>query len=346
MLCLLKPRLSVLMPVYNGDKYIGEAIESILAQSFLDYELIIIDDASMDDTAKCVMQFNDKRIRYVRNDENIGVAGSLNRGMGMANGEYIARMDADDICRPSRLRQQVDFMDAHPDVAVCGTWARIRGAYANPVLRKPYVGAAATVFRFLDNPLIHPTVMMRASVLKDHHLRYDSTFSRSEDYDLWCRLARFGGIANIPEVLLDYSVHPGSVTSTTSEEMEKQTRMIVRRELHGVGWDLSDEELDFYRRVGHGSAMDSQADLARAEQLIVKFSTFDWRVIGVGMGDAHHAASFAWFGCCAASAKLGIAAWSKWRHSRLAPYYAPPKEDVIRMIAGVIISTIWKKKYL
>ena len=120
----MSPKVTVLMPVYNAEKYLIEAIRSILTQSFMDYELLIINDGSTDDSLKIIKSFSDKRIRLVQNERNIGQANSLNKGIKLARGEYIVRMDADDISLSERIKKQVKFMDANPEIGISGTWIK------------------------------------------------------------------------------------------------------------------------------------------------------------------------------------------------------------------------------
>ena len=117
----VQPKISVVMPAYNAENYIREAIDSILAQTFRDFEFLIIDDGSTDHTVEIIRSYSDSRIRLYQNERNMGVAATLNRGLDLARGEYIARMDADDISLPERFAKQAAYMDAHPDVAVCGS---------------------------------------------------------------------------------------------------------------------------------------------------------------------------------------------------------------------------------
>lgn len=124
------PEISVVLSVYNDAKYVGVAIESVLAQTFTDFELIIIDDASTDESLSIARDFADERIRIVENEENLGLTKSLNKGISLAQGKYIARMDSDDICLPTRFEKQVAYLDAHPDVGVCGGWVELIGEQA------------------------------------------------------------------------------------------------------------------------------------------------------------------------------------------------------------------------
>ncbi len=223
------PLVSVILPAYNAGRHIGAAIASILAQSFGDFELLVIDDGSADGTVGAVEKFDDPRIRVLRNDGNRGIVFSLNRGIEEARGRYIARMDADDIARPERLARQVAFMDAHPEVGLCGSWARKFVPYGPRWTQKAPASSdelkAALLFA---TPFVHPTVMMRRSVLDEHRLRYDPAFPAVEDYRLWCEMALVTGVAIIPDVLLDYRVSFSSVTGAVFLDPERLAR---RREI-------------------------------------------------------------------------------------------------------------------
>ncbi len=221
--------VSVILPAYNAARHIGGAIGSILAQSFGDFELIVIDDGSRDDTVAVIRKFDDPRIRLLRNDTNKSLVFTLNRGIEESRGRYIARMDADDIARPERLTRQVAFMDAHPDVGLCGSWALKFIPYGPRWAQKaPASSAELKAALLFATPFVHPTVMMRRSVLDEHHLRYDPAFPAVEDYRLFCEMALVTGMAIIPAVLLDYRVSPSSVTGAVYLD---STRLKDRREL-------------------------------------------------------------------------------------------------------------------
>lgn len=206
------PRVSIVMAAYNGEPYVRDAIRSVLDQDFADFELVVVDDGSTDGTAATVIGFGDARIRYHRNERNLGQTPSLNVGLRLARGKYIARLDTDDEYLPGKLRRQVEFLDAHPDVALCGTWARCideHGA-ASGVFRAP-TREPDVAFRLVwSSPVCHVSVMMRRDPVIEVG-GYDESYRYAADYQLWSELvARGHRLVNIPEYLMRYRVFAGS----------------------------------------------------------------------------------------------------------------------------------------
>lgn len=208
-----KPKVSVLMPVYNAERYVGEAIESILAQTFEDFEFIIVDDASTDGTPAVLDTFDDHRIARLRNDRNLGIPSTRNRCVAQATGEYVAWMDGDDLSAPTRLARQVDYLDKHPEIAALGTWAQIIAATGEPVATLAPVSDPAEIRVHLDrgNVIVGASVTARrGAILSVGGYRP----LMGEDYDLWLRLADTGPcLASLPEFLYVYRVYPGSETN-------------------------------------------------------------------------------------------------------------------------------------
>ena len=211
---MASPELSVLLPVYNGASYLREAIESILGQTYTDFELIVIDDGSTDDSLSVVREFADGRIR-VFSQTNMGLAASLNRAIGLAKGRYVARQDQDDLSLPERFEKQVRFLDEHPTAGMVGTWARILtgNAETDRVHKHPSDNATLKFALMFDNPFVHSSMMIRKSVFDSVGL-YTTDPSRQppEDYELWSRIARAYDVANIPEVLQIYREVPKSMS--------------------------------------------------------------------------------------------------------------------------------------
>lgn len=206
----LIPKVTVLMSVYNGEKYLREAIDSILNQTFKYFEFLIIDDGSMDNSREIIHSYKDPRIRLIFNEKNIGLTKSLNIGLGLAKGEYIARMDADDISLKERLKMQIQTMDADSKIGICGTWAKIFGNEES-IIKYPITPQEIRVALFYYNPIIHSSVMIRKSYLIMNNLKYDESFKQSQDYELWVRCAKKFQIMNIPRVLLCHRKHSNQI---------------------------------------------------------------------------------------------------------------------------------------
>lgn len=206
------PRITVLMPVFNAEAFVGEAIESILRQTYPDFELLIIDDGSTDRSSEIIRSFQDSRIRYLRNEQNLRLIRTLNRGIGAARGEYLARMDADDISFPQRLERQLHCFEENPGLGVCGSYAiRINERGTHGALIQRPSGRRIAESAWLPTPLLHPTVMMRTELARKY--LYDETALHCEDYDLWIRMAKDGvQFENFPAPLLYYRLHGGGVS--------------------------------------------------------------------------------------------------------------------------------------
>jgi glycosyltransferase involved in cell wall biosynthesis len=210
----MSPLVSVVLPVYNCPNYVGEAIQSILDQTFSDFELIVIDDGSWDETPEVVRQYADLRIRFFT-QTNQGLATTLNRGIRLARGRYIARQDQDDVSLPERLGKQAAFLDAHPNCALVGTWAQIWREHTSTdrVHRHPSDNASLNFELLFNNPFVHSSVMIRKSALDRVGLYCtDQDRQPPEDYELWSRIARLYDVANIPEVLHIYREIEGSMS--------------------------------------------------------------------------------------------------------------------------------------
>ena len=212
------PKISVIMPAYNAEKYLREAIDSILAQTFADFELIVINDCSRDGTEQIILSYQDPRIVYLKNEKNLGVAGTLNQGLKVAQGQYIARMDADDRSVPTRFEKQVAYLDANPKTVLCGSKVTVfSDDGAQRVGHYPTEDAQIRAALLFACPIAHPSVMIRRDALQAWNLRYEEAFEKVEDYRLWSRLAECGQLHNLPEPLLYYRKHPGQVCATSPQ---------------------------------------------------------------------------------------------------------------------------------
>lgn len=199
------PKISVLMPVYNCELYIKEAVESILNQTYTNFEFIIIDDASTDKTVSIIKTYNDSRIQLIEKSLNTGLTNSLNKGLKLAKGRYIARMDGDDISLPERFEKQIAFLDNNPDISLCGSSYKVIGS--DIVKRLPEHNEDIKLGLLRGNCMVHSSVMIRKQILDEFSIVYDVSKEPAEDYDLWVRLLSFGKLHNLQEALLNYRVH-------------------------------------------------------------------------------------------------------------------------------------------
>lgn len=214
------PKISVIMPVYNGEGYIRETIESVLTQTYADFEFIIIDDGSTDKTLNIVREYTDGRIVLVEVNHG-GIVSALNAGLHASKGEYAVRIDADDVCDKTRFEKLVGYMDIHSEVVVCGSWAHkinekseITGELTYP----PANHADIKKYALLHNPFIHPSVIFRISVAKKVGMY--KKFKHTEDYEFWTRMLGEGEGYNIPEKLINYRVHSNQITRKHNLKMK------------------------------------------------------------------------------------------------------------------------------
>jgi hypothetical protein len=213
------PRVTVLMAVHDCVEFVDEAIGSILAQTFQDFEFLIVDDASIDGTRDRIAAYADRRIRTLRNDRRLGLTRSLNRGLSVSRGALIARQDGDDRSYPTRLATQVECFDRDPNLIVLGTQARRIDGRGAPVTRSPWsskmLSSCAIRWHLLfDNPLVHTSVMFRREPVWDRLGGYDEAFTTSQDFELWSRLAAAGlRMRNLPATLVDFRIHGGALSS-------------------------------------------------------------------------------------------------------------------------------------
>jgi len=242
-------RVTVLMPVYNGEQHLDEAIESILAQTFTDFEFLIVNDGSTDRSAEVIGAFRDPRIRLVHNETNLGLIATLNRGLELAAGEYVCRMDQDDISLTERIACQVAFMESHPDIAVCGTWIRKFGVGNTKVCRHhgdPKLLQCGLLFGPI---LAHPTVMFRRKLFIDNGLYYDMAYQQAEDYELWVRAAQRLKMGNIPEVLLNYRLHPTQISSVFNAQQLETAGRVRLSILNNLGLNPSTSDFETHQRL-------------------------------------------------------------------------------------------------
>ena len=244
------------MPVYNGAKYLNEAIDSILNQTFSNFEFFIIDDGSTDQSIIQIMSYDDQRIQLIDNKNNIGQSETLNKGLSLARGKYIARMDQDDISMPERLKMQFEFMESNLDVDVCGSWLQLMGKY-DGIVELETESERIKINLLTNQNLAHPAVMIRKDTLVKYNLNYNPTFTIANDYDLWVRMFDDCSFANLPEPLLKFRIHDNQYSKIRWKQNKSETNKILTNLLKKIGIQPDDSDLNIHKKVFTGYGIDS-----------------------------------------------------------------------------------------
>jgi glycosyltransferase involved in cell wall biosynthesis len=312
----MAPEITVLMPVHNGEAFVMEASESILSQTFRDLELLVVDDASTDQTVKIIESLNDPRVRIIKSRERLRFSGALNLGIEHATGAFLARMDGDDIALPNRLTLQHDYMLAHPEVGLCGGLATAFGKREGLYFRPPLSHGEIMSYILFDCPFVHPTVMFRRDFMERHRLRYDPAYCPADDYELWRRAARLFPVVNLNQVLLRYRVHPSSLTESEWSSMDGHAMRIEALELADLGITAGAEELNFHRNLGRGRCfpIKRRVELDRAEAWLEKLLTANAQLKRYPVSEFTRIVAGIWFSACYHAGSLGL--WMPKRYAR------------------------------
>ncbi len=278
-----RPQVSVVIPAHNRAELIGDAIDSVLAQSFEDFELIVVDDASTDDTAGVVKRYADPRVRLVSNANNLGIPGSRNHGIEVAHGAYIASLDSDDYAYPKRLEVQAAFLDANPDCGVVGSWTNWMDASGrllrHKVKRRPANPDDAAAMLIFNSCLAQPSVMARTDLLR--RFRYDEQFDMSEDYELWVRMAPHCRMRSLPRVLVCCRAHGNRSTKANARRIEERQRAIYRPQLDWLGMAYSEADLERHQFLPRSATKEGTTDLESlvwAEDWLLRLQAANARV--------------------------------------------------------------------
>lgn len=260
--------VTVLMSVYNEEKYIEESINSILAQTYKNFEFIIIDDASTDQTVDLIKKYSDVRIRLIRNAENQGLTRNLNQGLKLAEGKYILRMDADDIALENRLEEQVAFMEKNQQVVLAGAWMQCFGKKYNAM--KPLTdNEELKVALLFGTVIMHPTFIIRKSIIDENGIVYNEKLRYAQDYGFTEAISHYGELANIPQILLKYRIHDEQVTVYKRVEQRMCANVTRCKMLENLNIFFTDEEFEIWARFCMGeSAGFDVGDIEKVEKLM------------------------------------------------------------------------------
>lgn len=244
----MKPKVTVMMPVYNGEKYIAEAIKSLLVQTFEDFELLIMNDGSTDGTVRIIKSFDDQRIRLIENGKNLGTILTRNKGLKECRGEYIAMLDSDDLAKPTRLKKQVDFLDKHPDFGIIGSWVDLINSQSKPLgsnWKNNFAPEEIPIFLLFHTCFSMSAVMVRKSAVPVEG--FIEGYIPAEDYEIWIRITNKWKSYNLPEILTTYRIHANSLSKTQSELQNTVVNKIVKSQLLKLSINPSEKELILHR---------------------------------------------------------------------------------------------------
>jgi glycosyltransferase involved in cell wall biosynthesis len=249
------PLISVVVPVHNGAQWLGQTLDSLFAQTYPHFEIVLIDDASTDNLDKVLASFRDARLQVVHLKKNVGVSAARNLGIGMAKGSYIAFCDADDLCQPQRFERQLAFLEQHPETGLCGSAFTCFDTQDRETVKNPVSDEEIRKTLMWGNCFGLSTIMARGGILKV--TRFDETLNVAEDYDLWMRLADSGvRLANLTESLIRYRLHPQQASRHKGAKLDQVTRKI--RSLYCAGL-LGDAQLQKQLRSGTIELEDMEA---------------------------------------------------------------------------------------
>lgn len=313
-----EPKISVVMPVYNGEAYIQDALNSVLAQTLTDFELIVVNDGSTDDTLSIVQSYDDPRIRVLSHQVNRGIAFSRNEGVDAANGQYIAMLDSDDVAIPNRLEVQAAFLDEHWDVGIVGSWVEVVGEdgfSSGDIWRFETSSDRLPVALLFHNCFAQSSVMMRRDLLGKSP--YRQAYPPAEDYDLWTQLATVTRLANIPRPLVQYRYHSEGTSRKKAAITEESASKIIVTQLESLGLKPEFHEMRIHRHLGKGFGCDDAINFEMVEAWLDKLL-----VANEKSGRYDHDAFCEviherWFAFCHASSSLGLKALKKYRHSHM-----------------------------
>lgn len=247
------PAISVVMPVFNGERFLSEAIESILSQTYGNFEFIIINDGSTDRSREIILGYDDPRIVFIDPKAKVGYITALNLGLESARGEFVARQDADDVSLPTRFESQIPLMEERPEIAIVGSsYHMIAGDGSFIYTSRPPVTDVLIRWQMLfHDSFCHSSVLLRAHILRAQNLSYDPAWEAAEDYELWSRILCFGAGANIQEPLVTHRLHEKQFSEVRAGRQKSLATLIARANLQQLGFSLSTEEVEKLRRWFH-----------------------------------------------------------------------------------------------
>ncbi|MBC6697796.1 glycosyltransferase family 2 protein [Hymenobacter puniceus] len=320
------PLVSVIIPVYNAGEYLRPAIDSILQQTFQDFELIIVDDCSRDESLAVARSYEaDPRVTVLANAQNKGRSFSDNYGAEYARGKYIAKMDADDIALPHRLQTQVDFLEQNPAVGLTSSFMKCFGE-SKIVYEYPVSADAVRSFMLFNMPVANPTALFRRSLLQEYGLSYDDTIKDTfgEDYEFITRLAQVTDIVNQPEILLHYRTFPQTLKADVHARRNAKSNQIREQQLRAFGIPFTERELHVHNTISYIPFTLGDISLAEVHAWLWKMHTFNQARQYVASEAMLRCLAERWFLTCYLSSDKKVNSLREFRRQLLAQHYNVP----------------------
>ncbi len=331
------PRVSVIVPVHNVERYIGAAIDSLLEQTYTDFEVVVVDDGSQDRTVEIVQNYEDPRVRLVRHARNMGVAQARNTGLECSRGELIALLDGDDIALPDRLERQVSALDAAPEIGMVGCYSEgidEAGILIGVVWKRPVSSDGTEIGLLFRNTLGGSPVMFRRSAIPENGYRQ---FPVAEDYDFNARLAKRWKVTNVPRALIRYRVRRDGLTQTNKDLMETHVRQVMREQLEDLGIQPTARELDLNRHIGALILPNTHELLDEIEAWLLKIQKANDAIRRYDSNALARVLAHEWFEVCKFASELGWVAWRRHARSALRGAWEPPWRQKIRFAAKCLV---------
>jgi glycosyltransferase involved in cell wall biosynthesis len=314
------PKVTVLMPIYNGEKYLRDAIESILSQTFKDFEFLIINDGSTDSSVKIIESYDDPRIRLVNNESNLKLVLTLNKGLLLSRGEYIARMDCDDISYPKRLELQVKFMDSQTKVGISGTWVETIGDQTGIIFRYPTDSKKIQSRLLFDSPLAHPSVIFRKTFVERFKLKYEVEDLYAEDWSMWQKCSFIFPISNIPIVLLKYRITEQSMSRSNADKQLNVIKKIHGKNIQALCGEAIDTDIEIHTKLGMWQFTSDRSFIENSERWLIKLKHSNKLRKTYPESEFIYILAERWFFVCNSATGLGLVTWSMYWNSSLRKY--------------------------
>lgn len=293
------PRVSIVMPVYNSEVFVSDAVKSILDQTYRDFELIIVDDASTDASLEIISGFDDDRIRIFENDKNRGIVYSRNRGLAQIRGEFYAPFDSDDVARKDKFEKQVEYLDHHPDVALVGSWARLishKGRLYKKHWKldaKPELIPSILLFR---NYFVHSSIVVRKNTFR--HLQYQPGMDVVEDYKFCADISFNHQVANYPAYLIDYRIHQHSAMRINNQRLFEQDIKIYRYLFDFLDMTLSDTDLNCIFAMKESTRINDMMHLQHIHDFLIRILTQNKQLAFLDHRQLQKAVANRWLKAC------------------------------------------------